>query len=480
MSLYLGFDCGTQSLSAMVIEGEGPRRAPVFQHAVNFIDTLAPPIMWADALDRMMTILATTAEVDVHQIRAISGLAQPHASVYLNRFARDTWRRFDHTRPLAPQLAGAFSRQDSPAWLDASVGDQIHDFYDRNPGVYAATTRIHTVGSFLAALLAGADAPIDFGDGSVTGLMDLGGGDWSAQALDATAPGLRLRLPEVRPSSTIIGTLAPYWQHRYAMPAAAIVVWSGEIPSTLIGTGVVTEGMVAISLGASDSVLVCTREPSPRASRVFASPTGTFASAAYFRNGSLAREFIRAAHGLDWPAFSRLLEQTPAGNTGVFMLPWLEDETTPHVRHRGIRRFGFGPGNPALDVRAIIEAQAIAMANHAAALAGESFDSRRVVVTGDNTIGRPLLQIMADVFDAETYQSEVVSGACLGAALRALQADRVQHQEPAEWSEVVAGFTEPRLADRVTPIAANVAVYRELRRRYADAETLHKDRAPIG
>jgi len=496
LPLYLGLDCGIDTLTAIVIEGEGPRRSPVFEHVLNFdrdlpiygttagvrhggdpADAHASAIMWADALDGMMAILAVSAEVDLHQLRGISGSARPHASVYLNRFARDTFRSFDHTLPLARQLVGAFSRHDSPVSIEASVRDQIRDFHDQQPGVYAATTRIHTVASFLASLLVGGDAPIDFSDGSGTGLMDLAAGDWSTAALEATAPGLRMRLPEVRPSSTIAGALAAYWQARYSLPAAAVVVWTADTPSTLIGAGAVTAGTVAISLGASDLVLACTREPRPGAAGVFALPTGGFASAVHFRNGSLARDFIRNSYGLDWPACSRLLEQTPAGNHGVFMLPWLEDGTTPPVRHSGIRRFGFGPGNPAMDVRAILEAQAMTMANHAAALS--DVPSRRVVVMSDDPVERPVLQIIADVFDAETYQSEVANPACLGAALRAVHADRLHGDTPAEWSEVVAGFTDPRAADRVTPIAAHVAVYRELRRRYADAELLHQRRPPI-
>ena len=419
MPLYLGLDCGVQSLRAIVIEVEGVHRRTVFQHALNFDrdlsvygttagvchgsdpgDTHASPIMWADALDRMMALLATTAEVDVHQIGAISGSAQQHATVYLNRHARDAWRSFDHTRPLAPQLVGAFSRLESPVWLDASVSEQIRDCHDRNPGAYAATTRIHTVGSFLASLLVGGDAPIDFGDGSGTGLMDLSAGDWSPAALDATAPGLRMRLPDLRPSSTIAGPLAAYWRDRYSMPAASVVVWCGDRPSTLIGTGVVTEGTLAVSLGTSDTVVASTREPRPGSSHVFASPTGAFASMVRFHNGSLAREFIRCEHGLDWSAFWRRFDETPAGNDGAFMLPWLEDELTPQVRYRGIRRFGFGAGHPARDVRAIVEAQMMAMANHAAEIAAAPIV--RIVATGDGTIAQAMLQIIADTCAARS------------------------------------------------------------------------------
>lgn len=526
MPLYLGFDCSTQSLTAIVIEVEGEHRRVVFQHSLNFDrdfpvygttagvrrgedprEVFSSPLMWADALDRMMATLATAAEVDIAQIRAISGSAQQHGSVYLNRHARDAWRSLDHTRPLAPQLVGSFSRQDSPVWMDDSTGEdceaidralggpdataaltgsraherftgpQIRKFHRVNRGAYAATMRIHLVSSFLASLLAGGDTPIDVGDASGMNLMDLRTADWSPEALDATAPGLRMRLPDIRPSWTAIGKLAPYWRDRYAFPAATLIAWTGDNPSSLIGTGVISEGRLAVSLGTSDTVFACTRAPRPGASHVFGSPTGEFMSLVCFRNGSLAREFIRFEHRLDWPAFSQALETTVAGNDGAFMLPWLESEITPRVRHHGLRRFGFAAGSAARDIRAIIEGQMMAMANHSPALAGHRLT--RIVATGGGSTNRPILQVMADVFGAEVYSLEGGNAACLGAALRAFHADRLDGVSPVSWHEVVRGFTDPEKSDRVSPIPANVPVYAELRKRYADAESLHKERAPI-
>ena len=39
--------------------------------------------------------------------------------------------------------------------------------------------------------------------------------------------------------------------------------------------------------------------------------------------------------------------------------------------------------------------------------------------TGGASANREILQVMADVFDADVYQFEVGNSACLGAALRA-------------------------------------------------------------
>src|SRR5205814_5647595 len=92
-------------------------------------------------------------------------------------------------------------------------------------------------------------------------LMDIRSGKWAAAALDATAPDLADKLPRVAPSSTIVGTLSPYWTARYRFPAAKVVAWSGDNPCSLIGTGLVEEGRIAISLGTSDTLFAFMREP---------------------------------------------------------------------------------------------------------------------------------------------------------------------------------------------------------------------------
>ena len=62
------------------------------------------------------------------------------------------------------------------------------------------------------------------------------------------------RLPGIVMPWSSVGTLAPYWQVRFGFPAASVIAWTGDNPSTLIGAGLVEEGRIAISLGTSDTV----------------------------------------------------------------------------------------------------------------------------------------------------------------------------------------------------------------------------------
>jgi xylulokinase len=348
------------------------------------------------------------------------------------------------------------------------TGPQIRRFFKRSPERYRATARVHVVSSFLASLLAGRDAPIDPGDASGMNLMDLASQDWWPEAVEATAPGLLERLPQIAPSSTVIATLAPYWRTRYGLPAARVVAWSGDNPCSLIGTGLVKEGRVAVSLGTSDTVFGLMREPRVDVTgtgHVFGAPTGEFMGLTCFQNGSLARERVRNELAMDWPAFSRALDRTPPGLR--ILLPWFEPEITPAVPVAGARRYGFATAAPGEEVRALVDAQMMSMALHSQWM-GVAIDA--IHATGGAAVNRSILQTMADVFGAPVYQLEVTDSAALGAALRAAHADMRLRHGSADWSDIIRGFAEPVANGRLQPDLRRHAFYRELVRVYAACE----------
>ena len=510
MPLYLGLDSSTQSLTAIVIDvpstslGASDRRQVVFESSLQF-DTALPqygtrhgvlphddpsiaqssPAMWADALDLMLARVAASG-LDLSRLAAVSGSAQQHGSVYLGR------------GPLHPR-AVPLSRAVAPIWMDCSTsaecaeitaavggngqlaahtgsraferftGPQIRKFYKTEAGAYAATERIHLVSSFLASLLIGAHSPIDPGDGSGMNLMDLVTTTWWSPAVDATAPGLAAKLPPLVPSSAVVGTLSAYWQQRHGLPAAAVVAWSGDNPCSMIGTGLVREGLVAISLGTSDTIFGLMREPRVNPDgigHVFGAPTGddnAFMGITVFRNGSLARERVRDDFGLTWSQFSRALDETPPGNGGRMLLPWFEPEITPLVSQPGVRRFDLDAGDAAANVRAIVEAQMMAMALHSRWM---DVDVKTIHATGGASANRAILQVMADVFGADVYQFDVGNSACLGAALRAFHGHRAAIGAPVAWDDVVRGLAEPVKSSLVSAESSHHAMYLQMIDRY--------------
>ena len=332
MSIYLGLDSSTQSVTATAVEiddAHPDRRAILFERSFRYDETLprygtehgvlrsadprtvhAPPLMWSEALDRMMADLARDTGVDWSRLRAISGSAQQHGSVYLNARCRPSalprsirpgrsssssatssraharpsgWTR---ARPASAQLsrrrsagARALARLTGSRAFERFTGPQIRKFAEEDPDAYAATDRIHLVSSWLASLLARracADRPRrrlrdePHGPG-VEAVV--------ARGVRATAPGLDAKLPPLAESWTVVGTLSPYWQHSTAsLPRAS---WPGPATTRAAWSAPAScaKGVVAISLGTSDTVFGLM--PSPRPSddgtgHVFASPTGAY------------------------------------------------------------------------------------------------------------------------------------------------------------------------------------------------------------
>jgi xylulokinase len=521
MALYLGLDLSTQSLTAIVIEagGRGAKRV-LFEHSLRFdhdfpqykthngvlprddpLVARSSPLLWAEALDRMMEVVAKESGVDAREIKAIAGSGQQHGSVYLNDAATERLARLSPHRPIVEQLGGIFSRDAAPIWMDSSTssqcqaitqavggegvlavltgsraferftGPQIRKFCEEDPEGYERTDKIHLVSSFMATLLAGKHAPIDHGDGAGMNLMDLARKRWAPMALQATAPDLGRRLPDLAESWTLTGTLAPYWVKRHAYDAKAkVVAWSGDNPCSLIGVGLVKPGRVAISLGTSDTLFgfMSTPRVDPTgASHVFGSPTGDYMSLICFKNGSLARERIRNQYGYDWLGFSKALRETPPGNRGGIILPWFEPEITPAVYEAGVRRYALDAKDGQANMRAVVEAQMLSSWVHSRWM-GVEIDT--VHATGGAARNRDILRVMADVHNARVYQFPVGNSACLGAALRAYHADEVSRGRAIPWEEVVAGFAEPVRESELAPIPENVEMYKELKKVYSACE----------
>jgi len=516
--LFLGLDSSTQSLSAVVIDLDA--RKVVYEHSLNFDRELpayrtqngvlanrdplvkhSSPLMWAEALDRLFAQMEADG-VALGEVLAISGSGQQHGSVYLNALAPEVLGNLNPRKSLVQNLRGVFTRKTSPIWMDSSTakqcaeiraklggvkavaaatgsdtferftGPQIRKFYQTEPEAYAATAHVALVSSFMASLLAGRVAPIDYGDGAGMNLMDIQKKVWHPKALGATAPGLRRKLPALAPAGRPVGRVSPYFVQKYGVnPAALATAWTGDNPASVVGLGLVKAGQVAISLGTSDTffgTMAKCRTDARGEGHVFGSPAGGYMTLICFKNGSLAREKVRELYRLkDWKAFGKLLAKTKPGNGGAILLPWFEAEIVPRVNRPGVHRFDLEAGDAAGNARAIFEAQMLSMRLHSAWM---GVAPERIFATGGASNNPALLQVLADVMDCRVARIEVSKSAALGAALLAAHGWLEADGEPAEWADLVSGFTEPVSGSEVRPDKKAVKVYDRLLEKYAACE----------
>ncbi|MDD2598565.1 MAG: FGGY family carbohydrate kinase [Kiritimatiellae bacterium] len=493
MSYYLGIDSSTQSLKGLVIECDAGKIAA--QAAVNFSTDLpqfncpdgvlhindplikhSDPMLWVAALELMLERLQASG-FDLGLIAAIGGAGQQHGSVYLNqRFAR-TLATLDQSRPLSVQLRSTLARPTSPIWMDSSTtaecreldkqfgkrlqedtgspaierftGPQIRKFHKQRPELYEQTARIHLVSSFLCSVLIGEDAPIDSGDGAGMNLLNLRTMDWDPEIAEFIAPGLAAKLAVV--GAGVAGGLSPYFT-KYGLKAGIpVAVWTGDNPASLVGTGAWRSGMAVVSLGTSDTFFAALDKFSTDPDgygHVFGNPAGGFMSLACFKNGSLARDRVRREAGVGWAFFDQeAFARTLPGNGGQLALPWFEAEITPPVLRPGVRaNFDFNTAAPSVQVRAVVEAQALALRSHALWIG--SFDTIRV--TGGASRSPGIRQTLANVFQARVESIAVADSAALGGAMIAAHCDGVSLESLTAQFTPIGEVCEPDPAYAVT------------------------------
>jgi xylulokinase len=516
--LFLGLDSSTQSLSVVVIDLDV--RKVIYEKSLNFDHALphyqtqngvlphrdplvkhSSPLLWADALDLMFAEMKKDG-VALGEILAISGSGQQHGSVYLNKKAVHALANLDPIISLVENLRGVFSRKTSPIWMDSSTaeecaeirtllggikatatatgsdaferftGPQIRKFAKTDPAAYMRTSHIALVSSFMASLLAGKIAPIDFGDGAGMNLMDIRKKVWHAGALKATAAELQNKLPPLAASGKAIGRVCSCFVTKYGLnPQALATVWTGDNPASVIGLGLIQPGQVAISLGTSDTffgTMQKCRTDKNGEGHVFGSPTGGYMTLICFKNGSLAREKVRELYGIqDWDAFGEMLATTKPGNNGAILLPWFEAEIVPRVHQPGIHRFDLDENDVAANCRAIFEAQMLSMRLHSQWM---NVAPETIRVTGGASNNRALLQVLADVMNCRVLRIEVSKSAALGAALMAAHGWSVEAGENPTWEKLVACFTDPIPNSEILPDKKAARIYDDLIVKYAACE----------
>ncbi|MBK72527.1 MAG: carbohydrate kinase [Verrucomicrobiales bacterium] len=508
MSLVLGLDSSTQSLSAVILDTE--KGVVVANHSVNFGESLSHynqphgydeagargeihsnPLMWLEALDLLLAQMVSE-NIDFSQIKAVSGSGQQHGSVYLKANFNEALEGLTAQSDLKTQLTNCLSRLSSPIWMDSSTskecaeiahavggnkivcsksgsvaverftGPQIRKFAKSDPDSYAGTGTIHLVSSFFASILAGKTVAIDHGDGAGMNLMNLADLDWDQDLLSATAEGLAEKLPPCAPSDSKSGPINHYFVEKYGFsPSCETIIWSGDNPCSLIGMGAASPGKVVISLGTSDTLFAAM--PAPRTDpdgfgHVFGNPAGGYMSLICFKNGSLAREAIKEKYGLSWDSFEKdALSQTPAGNNGAMMLPFYEPEITPEIDTEGPVFSSKHHYSSDEAVRAVLESQFLNMRTHSDWL---GVSPSRIFITGGASENDGIAQVIANIFGVPVDRLDVPGSATIGAGMRAALG------LGEDLDELESKFSQPKKGRTLEPDPAACHIYNEVLPKY--------------
>ena len=273
---------------------------------------------------------------------------------------------------------------------------------------------------------------IDVADASGTLLLDVAAREWSAEMLRLAAID-RQMLPALYESPAVCGNVSYAGANATGIPAGTpVVAGAGDQAAGAMGMGIVRPGAGSVTIGTSGVVFAATDRPAldPRGrlhTFCHAIP-GRWHVMGVTQAAGLSLRWFRDRFGAGAEdgreAYDRLVEEAStagAGAEGLFWLPYLMGERTPHL-DPGARAALVGLAashTRAHIVRAILEGVAFSLKDSFTIFDEMRVPVERIRLGGGGARSALWRQIQADVYGREVETVESEEGAAYGAAILA-------------------------------------------------------------
>ena len=445
--VFLGIDCGTQSTKvvlrdpdsgAIVAVGRAPHQLIERDDGTREQD----PSWWIDALRIAVRDAVRGERFDIGGI-GVSG--QQHGLVCLDRVDRPVraaklWNDTSTARECADltrKLGGEKRVMDLTGnlLLPGYTAPKIAWLLAHEPDAYARTVRMCLPHDYLNLWLSG-EFVTEPGDASGTAYFDVRRRQYSEEVLAAIDDrrDWRRTLPTVGPSVRIVGRLRREAAESLGIEAGIPVsAGGGDNMCAAIGSGVVSEGPVAVSLGTSGTVFAYRAEPAvdPRGeAAAFCDSTGGWLPLAATLNCTNATEWVGELFALDHAEIDAAIASGAA--PGLAFLPYLSGERTPN-RPEGTGVFvglRSSHGRDAI-VHAVVEGVTFGLAYAMNALRRAGVAPTEVTLVGGGSASDAWAQLCADVFELPVVRPALVEAAASGAARQAQWASSTEKKRPA-------------------------------------------------
>lgn len=476
-SLFLGFDVGTQSTKALVIDADRRTIVARGQSPHTLLAGLPPghleqhPQHWLDAVTAAGQ--QALALVDAARIAGIAVSGQQHGCVVLDaqhavvRPAKlwcDTATATE-ARELGEQLGRAV-----PTGFTAS---KVAWLRRHEPANWARVRTVLLPHDYVNWWLTG-ELSMEFGDASGTGWFDPVARTFDATAIAAIDPALAGRLPPLRAPGALAGRLtATAAQALGLQPGVPVGPGGGDNMMAAIGSGATTAGVVTASLGTSGTIFARTESPvqdPTGAIAPFCSSDGAWLPLLCVMNVTGVTEEVKLLTGLDHAALTAAAAAVPIGADGLLWLPFLLGERVPDLPTATGSLLGLRPGllRPGHLYRAALEGTSLNLAQGLDRLRALGLRVDEVRLCGGASQNALWRQILADLFGVPVRPLLEPESAALGAALQALWAvQRTAGDRELTTDAVAQPFVA--LGDPVLPQPHLVPAHQALRVRYAEA-----------
>lgn len=481
--LLLGLDLGTTSVKALLLSTGGDIVAdvsvpyPLYSPQVGWSEQ--EPEDWWAGVCRVIPQALARANASPDHITGVAVSGQMHGAVVLDAHGavvRPAILWNDQRSGAQCERITALLGTERIIELVANLpqvgftAPKILWLREHEPEVYERLRTILLPKDYINFRLTSALAT-EYSDASGTLLFDVAHRRWSDEMLSALDIDPSF-LPSVMGSTDLVGRVTPEAARATGLPAGTPVAAGGaDNACAALGSGVVDEGELLLSLGTSGTVLAATSVPVlDTLGRVHtfchAVPDRWYLMGVVLSAGGSLRWFRdtigeverREAELTGREAFELILEsaeQVPPGSEGLIFLPYLTGERSPHADPdaRGVF-FGLSPRHSRAHLaRSVAEGVAFALADSVAIMRELGIEVETVVATGGGAASRLWRRIHAEIFRVSVLKGET-AGPALGAAILAGLGTGVF---PAVGPAVAAVV---RANDRIAPAAANVEIYR--------------------
>jgi len=474
--MYLGIDIGTGGTRALLIDSRGVVRAGCTSLHEDMM--MARPLWaeqrpenwWDAAVDAIRGVLAQ-AGVAGSEVRSIGLSGQMHGLVLLDA----------EGAVIRPSLIWCDQRsQPQVDAVNAKVGRETVLRHIANPVLTGFTlpkllwVRDHEPANFEKARkmllpkdyvrykLTGEYAT-EVSDASGTALFDVVNRRWSFEMMDAL--GLdRSLVPECRESIEVSGAITAEIAALTGLAAGTPVVGGGgDQASSAVGNGIVMPGVVSCTLGTSGVVFAhmeqVAYDPAGRVHTFCHAVPGKWHVMGVTQGAGLSLQWLRnqLAPGTDYDALTAEASQSPAGAQGLFWLPYLMGERTPHLdaTARG-GWIGLTAKHTRADlIRAVIEGVSYSQRDCLDIVEGLGVAVSSVRASGGGAKSAFWRQLLASVLNRRVVTLETQEGSAYGAALLAL-AGSGDGGSVEDVCKVAI-----RETDSVSPCPADAAVYQK-------------------
>src|ERR1700722_7981932 len=464
--MYLGLDCGTSGLKALLTaeggepiasatRGYSPDRPRAGWSEQN-------PEDWATAMAGAIADLRNSAGKALSALKAIGFSGQMHGALLLDRadkpirpaILHNDGRAFLEADELArdyPDLARVVGVKPMPGF----TGPKLKWIARNEPGARRLVNALLSPKDYLRLILSGERAS-DMSDAAGTWLLDEARRDWSPEAFAACDADLAWA-PSLFEGSAPVGRIRPEAADALGLPRGVLLAaGGGGAAGGAVGLGAIAPGEAFLSLGTATQLIVATDRYMSAPEKLVhafahALPNRWYAMAAML-NGAGALAFAGRLLGAAPDALEREAAADYQGPGPLFFLPYLSGERTPldDSYARGVQ-FGMSETTSRADVaRAVMEGVALTLADARDCLAASGAAIERVGLIGGGAKSLLWTRMIAAATGFTVVRMKgVETGPAFGAARLARIAATGESPEAVCLPSQIADVTEPdpKLAD---------------------------------